>query len=49
MEHKFVKEGRVQQPRSGKPIIKKEEVKLEINEEEANMLKYLGNLTQVLL
>jgi len=34
--------------RSSKPIVKKKEVKVEINEEEANIIKYLGNLSQIL-
>jgi hypothetical protein len=43
------REGKASKDRSSKPILKKKEVKVEINEDEANMLKYLGNLQQLLI
>lgn len=41
-QHQFTKQGRVQQPRSSRPVQKKKAVKQKMSEEMFDRLKYLG-------
>jgi hypothetical protein len=43
----IVRDGKAPMERSNKPIIKKKKIVVEINDEEADRIKYLGPLQQI--
>lgn len=49
MRRYFQRQGRTNMPRSQKRALKKLETKVQIDEDTANMLKYVGDLQQAMV